>query len=159
MRNKVNVLVTGSRSIGDYLYFFRMVSGILDKYAGSEITFITGVASAGIDDMIVHLCEFDKDFIRQERETLGTIINLKKFRADWDRDKKAAGMKRNIRMVDYIVENDDDSCVLGLWDGTSKGTEHCLTYATKLGVYKDVHILRVEPGSNQNDEAFTIFTG
>ena len=47
------------------------------------------------------------------------------FKADWARYSKAAGHKRNKRLVRYLAGK-EDSHLVAFWDGTSPGTGNAL---------------------------------
>lgn len=49
------------------------------------------------------------------------------FPANWDLYGKSAGYKRNVQIVEACDQ------VLAFWDGLSKGTEHTVNLAKKLG--------------------------
>lgn len=51
-------------------------------------------------------------------------VKMEQFPADWQKDGRAAGPLRNIRMFDDPVD-----LVLAFWDGRSKGTEHTIKLA------------------------------
>lgn len=53
-------------------------------------------------------------------------LGLKKFPADWDRYKKAAGPIRNKQMGDYA------DMLLAFWNGESRGTKHMIDYMNLL---------------------------
>ena len=63
-------------------------------------------------------------------------LNLRQqvFHADWRRKGKAAGILRNIEMLD---ENPD--LVMAFWDGKSRGTAHTIELARSQGVQVQVH--------------------
>ena len=63
------------------------------------------------------------------------------FPADWDRDGKSAGFKRNVKMAEYA------DALVAFWDGTSKGTKHMIETAKEKGLdirIKRYHIRRRE---------------
>lgn len=55
-----------------------------------------------------------------------------RFTADWGRDGKSAGFKRNVT----IVQSSDE--VFAFWNGESKGTKHTIDIARRMG--KPVHV-------------------
>lgn len=60
-------------------------------------------------------------------------IEILYFKPDWNKFGKSAGFIRNEEMA----KNAD--MLIAFWDGKSKGTQHMIKCATKLGL--EVHIL------------------
>lgn len=52
-------------------------------------------------------------------------LPLKKFEAEWDKYGRAAGPKRNLRMLEYA------EALVAFWDGQSRGTRHIIEQAKK----------------------------
>jgi hypothetical protein len=65
------------------------------------------------------------------------------YLAQWERDGKPAGYKRNQRIVDNCDQ------LVAFWDGKSPGTRHSIDLARKAGKLKDVFY------PDPNDEAET----
>lgn len=59
-------------------------------------------------------------------------VPLRVFRANWDKHGKAAGIIRNMEMVDAADK------VLAFWDGESPGTKFTINYARKQNVIVEV---------------------
>lgn len=59
-------------------------------------------------------------------------VPIKQFPADWDKHGKSAGYKRNVIMANYA------DCLIAIWDGKSKGTEHMIKIAHDKGL--SIHI-------------------
>lgn len=58
---------------------------------------------------------------------------------EWRLLGKSAGMVRNRKMGDYVAKDGaENSGVLAIWDGQSKGTAGMLEYAGKLGIKRVV---------------------
>lgn len=55
-------------------------------------------------------------------------LNLKIFRADWEKNGRAAGPIRNRKMAENA------EALIALWDGKSRGTKNMIETATKLGL-------------------------
>jgi len=55
-------------------------------------------------------------------------IKFKKFPADWDKYGKGAGPIRNTEMAEYA------DGLFAVWDGKSRGTQHMISAANKLGL-------------------------
>ena len=62
-------------------------------------------------------------------------IPVEYFPANWDKDGKAAGMFRNIRMANNA------EALIAIWDGKSKGTKQMINVATKRNLTVYVHML------------------
>lgn len=62
-------------------------------------------------------------------------IPIKVFPADWDTYGKRAGFLRNLEMAKYA------DALIALWDGSSKGTQHMITQATKHNLKVYVHLI------------------
>lgn len=56
-------------------------------------------------------------------------MQVKEYPADWQRHGKAAGVIRNLEML-----NAKPDIVLAFWDGKSRGTAHTIREAEKLGI-------------------------
>lgn len=59
-------------------------------------------------------------------------VPLRVFRANWEKHGEAAGIIRNMEMVDAADK------VLAFWDGQSPGTRFTINYARKSGVIVEV---------------------
>lgn len=55
-------------------------------------------------------------------------IPIKRFEADWDREGRSAGPKRNERMIRYALEN-QPAAVLVIHDGVSPGSANLIKLA------------------------------
>jgi hypothetical protein len=108
------IAVVGSRGYSDYDEFLNKISHYT-KNIKEPITFVSGAASSGADNLIAKFC--------REHD-----IPIIEFKADWERYGKSAGMKRNI----FIIEKAD--FVLAFWNGVSKGTLHSIGLAKKMKV-------------------------
>jgi hypothetical protein len=53
-------------------------------------------------------------------------IPIEWYPANWDRDGKAAGPLRNVRMAEKA------DALIAVWDGESRGTAHMISTARKL---------------------------
>lgn len=120
------ITFTGSRSILDKDRVYRLLDTIVNVYEQMEVLkqdmlWITGGAE-GVDKTVANYSE--------EGNIPFTIIP-----ALWDKYGNKAGILRNIVMVDFA------DVVVGLWDGKSLGTKHCLDYAKKRN--KQVHCFTI----------------
>lgn len=123
----MRILVAGSRSIENKGLVHKYLDQLLSHYNKENITIITGGAR-GIDK------------IAKEWADNRGIKNIV-MPAEWDVHGKSAGYKRNVRMHEWLADDDERLC-LCFWDGKSKGTAHNFELAkkhgTKLIVYKTV---------------------
>lgn len=107
----MKVIIAGGRDFSDY--------DVLKKYCDSRLTF------ENIE--IVSGCAKGADTLG-ERWASERGVYIKKFPANWSKWGKAAGFKRNIEMAEYA------NVLVAFWDGKSKGTEHMIKTANKLGL-------------------------
>lgn len=99
------VIVSGSREFDDY----ELLSTTLKNYNIIEI--VSGMAQ-GADSL-------GNRFANENN------IVLKEFPANWDLGPQA-GILRNIDMANYA------DMLITFWDGSSKGTEHMISYMKKI---------------------------
>lgn len=111
------LLIAGSRSFNDRETFEAVVSEYMG-HAEDEYIIVEGGAK-GADSLA-------KEFGHKHCEA------VEEFRADWERYGRAAGHKRNDKMVAYIKEKGGKA--LYFWDGESKGTKQCIASAKKNGI-------------------------
>ena len=77
-------------------------------------------------------------------DTLGEMyaekygISLKRFPADWNTHKRAAGPIRNAQMAEY------GDCLLAFWDGSSKGTKNMIENMHKRKKHVYVVMFNIE---------------
>ena len=64
-------------------------------------------------------------------EILGHEVKV--FRADWNKYGKAAGILRNLQMLDTRPDR-----VIAFWDGVSPGTQHTIEEARRRGIKVEV---------------------
>jgi len=114
MKRLDRLAVIGGRDFSDY----KLMCEVLDKY---EIEVIVSGGARGADSL-------------GERYGRERGIEVKVFKADWDRYGKSAGFKRNYLIID------DCNYVIGFWDGKSKGTEHSLKIAKEKN--KKIKVVR-----------------
>ncbi len=117
---KVRVVVAGGRDYNDYKsaksFIEENICDLLEE--GNEIIFISG-GCRGADAL-------------SERFALENGFEIEKYLAQWERYGRAAGPKRNKKMVDTCHR------IICFWDGKSKGTKSTIFYATKSN--KDLRI-------------------
>lgn len=106
----MRVIIAGGRDINDF-------DLLLDAVEESqfEITTVVSGGARGVDHM---------------GEIFAEEMNLKLtvYKADWERNGRAAGPIRNRKMA----ENAD--ALIAIWDGKSRGTKNMIETATKLGL-------------------------
>jgi hypothetical protein len=115
------VLITGSRGWKDR----ELIKRVMVRY---ELV-VVGDAKQGADR-----------FARQEAPGIGCMLRV--FKADWRQWAKAAGHVRNVEMVSYCKQLQDDGMLVhchAFWDGSSPGTQHCMGAATNAGLMLFVH--------------------
>lgn len=127
----MKLLITGSRDITSQvtvdsgIYFG--ISGM--KYSIDEIDTLVSGGALGVDSC-------------GELWAMEHSISVKRFRPDWNKFGRGAGMVRNKEMVHYLclADEKDKNLVVGIWDGKSNGTRQCLTYAIECGLKTFVYI-------------------
>ena len=108
----MKVIIAGSRDFKDYTMLTRYCDKILLNQINIEI--VSGTAS-GADRL-------------GEKYTIKKGYPIKKFPADWDKFKKAAGPIRNRKMAEYA------DGLIAFWNSKSKGTENMIQEANKLNL-------------------------
>lgn len=121
----MRIIIAGSRTFNDYNLLKKRCIEIIDdlyryghitEYMGFlDITVVSGTAR-GADQM-------------GERFAKETQLEVVRMPANWDRDGKSAGYKRNEQMAKYAKE--DYGVLIAFWDGQSKGTKHMIDLAKK----------------------------
>ena len=101
----MKLLVAGSRSITDF---------DLSPYISNDVDVIISGGAEGID----FLAEQYADFHRISKYIIRPRYNIY---------GRYAPLKRNEQMVDMA------DTILIIWDGHSKGTQHTIEYAKKIG--------------------------
>jgi hypothetical protein len=102
--------IVGSRSFLNYPYLCVCVSDAVTKLGNPPIDLVVSGGAKGADTLAI-------DYAKE----CGYVWKV--FPANWERDGKSAGYKRNVE----IVNNSD--VVIAFWDGKSKGTAHTINLA------------------------------
>ena len=122
MKDKFYLLVVGSRS----LTIYALIEGYLDKLVSERLADYDIVVVSGGAKGVDTLAERWADNRGYEKVIMP---------ADWEKEGKSAGFKRNARMHQFIAEK-DHKLVVAFWDGVSKGTAHnfdlCKKYNNEL---------------------------
>lgn len=110
----MRVVITGSREWAD-------VNAIRARLAQLPPGTLVVVGGAkGADTLADHAAH-----------TLG--LPVEHHQADWELHGKAAGIIRNLEMLDTRPD-----LVLAFWDGESRGTKHCMDAARERGIPVEV---------------------
>ena len=109
----MKAMICGSRNIKDY----EIIKAAIAE-SGFQITEVVSGGAKGVDKL-------------GERWAIHNKVRIKEFIPDWNKYGMRAGFLRNEEMVDYVK---DDGCVIAIWDGVSKGTEHSIKLAKKHNV-------------------------
>lgn len=123
---KKYLLVVGSRTFDDYDTMAKVMNENTPEL--EDLVIVEGGAK-GADSMA-----------RAWANCCG--VAFKEFKPNWGKYGKAAGLYRNIEMVEFIRENGGRA--LYFWDGKSKGTKQCIDSAKKLEV--PVRVWNTEEG-------------
>lgn len=113
----MKVIIAGSRSINDYTLVEKAV-----EQSGFPITEVVSGCAKGVDTLAIRFAEFNE-------------LPVKRFHADWDKYKKAAGYRRNGEMATYA------DALIAIWDGHSPGTVHMINIAKERGLKVFTHFL------------------
>lgn len=100
----IKLLVTGTRTIMDVKFIYTVLDSVKDIYGFDEV--IVGDAT-GVDEITQLWCD-EKGIPCDEEE------------AKWHKYGNGAGPIRNIEMVKEC------DLGIGIWDGKSRGTAHCI---------------------------------
>ena len=122
----MKLIIAGSRSITDINTVVKALYGFNIKHKDVE-----EIVSGGAKDV-------DK---LGERIARSNKINVKIFKADWDKYGKKAGYLRNKKMGKYA------DTLLAVWDGESKGTRHMIDIMKRLN--KTVYVYNQKDDPNE----------
>lgn len=118
----MRIIIAGSRGITDPTIVDKGMRSLITKL-GLPTEIVSGGAK-GVDEL-------------GERWAKQMGIPVKRFDADWDTYRKAAGPKRNRQMAEYA------DALLLVWDGTSRGSWNMLVTMRQLG--KPAELFRWPP--------------
>ncbi len=116
-------LVVGSRTFNNYDLMKDKLDNILKNH--HDIVIVSGGAK-GADTLA-------------ERYAKEKGYQIVVFKADWDKNGKSAGYKRNRQMHQYISKVKNRG-IVAFWDGQSKGTAHNFELAKEYG--NQIRIIR-----------------
>lgn len=117
----MKLLVCGGRDFTNY----KLLSEKIEKITINHTidTLISGCAK-GADSLTLQWAQEKK-------------IKVNTFPAKWDKYGRGAGFIRNLKMLNEATH------VIAFWDGKSKGTEHSILNAKKMGLpLRIVHYTR-----------------
>jgi len=115
----MRIIVTGSRDWGDP----RSVEYALDtvyhlcSVMQAKLTLVHGACPTGADRVA-------QDWYDRRSRNWGFHAECERHPANWNQYGKAAGPKRNLKMLDAGAD-----LVLAFWDGKSPGTGHMIRMA------------------------------
>lgn len=112
----MKVIIAGSRDFNDYETLKKVCDFMLSRQ--DEVEIVSGTAR-GADQM-------------GERYAKEKGYSIKQFPPDWSKGK-SAGFRRNEEMGRYA------DALIAFWDGNSKGTQHMINFAKKLGLKVKIH--------------------
>ena len=122
-----HILVCGGRTNLDYEYVDNILSTILNELDVDDCEFVSG-GCKGIDLL-------GEQFAKTHNYT------IKQFLPDWKKFGRAAGIKRNAEMINYIKKF-DNSIVIAFWNGESHGTKFTIENAKKNDI--PVYVFRYD---------------
>ena len=111
------LLIAGSRTFEDRDLFNRVTEEIID--GDERFTVIVEGGASGADTMAREYAEAHD-------------MKYEEFKPDWKQYGRAAGPKRNDKMIQFIKER--NGTALYFWDEESKGTKQCIDSAKRKGI-------------------------
>lgn len=109
------IIIAGSRTAPENdKEIFLKVTTILNQLGFEDIEIVSGTAR-GAD-------KFGENYAKE------MLLPIKRFKPDWDKFGKSAGMIRNRQMADYATH------LILIWDGKSKGSANMKREAEKQGL-------------------------
>ena len=118
----MKVIIAGSRSVTEYFEIVKALT--LAGYTTGNLTEVVSGTARGVDQL-------------GEMLALRNNIPVKRFPADWDKHGKSAGYKRNADMAKYA------ECLVAIWDGQSKGTQHMINIMRKENKLVFIHEVKL----------------
>jgi hypothetical protein len=106
----LKTIIAGSRDITDIEYVEQAI-----EESGFTITEVFSGTARGVD-------------LLGESWALANQIPIKRYRPDWNKYGKQAGIFRNLAMITYA------DALIAIWDGESRGTKHCIEAAKDKGL-------------------------
>lgn len=116
----MKTIIGGSRTITDYETFERAMLEV-----PWEITHVVSGGAKGVDTLA-------------ERYAREHHLPLTVLKAEWAKEGRAAGYRRNERMA----EEPGVEALVAVWDGKSRGTYHMITIAQRK--HLRVHVIKVD---------------
>jgi hypothetical protein len=123
----MRIIIAGSRTFVDYPKLKIRCIEIIKGFKHGRIVEYMGM----LNIVIISGCASGADRLG-EKFAKEMLFDLVMMPANWDRDGKSAGYKRNVEMAKYAQK--DDGVLIAFWDGQSKGTKHMIDIAKKYGL-------------------------
>jgi len=117
--NAYHILICGGRTELDYSIVDNFISSVLDELNIEDCEIISG-GCKGADKSGEKFAEING-------------FKIVQFLPDWKKFGKAAGIKRNAEMINYIKQF-DNSIVIAFWNGESHGTKFTIEQANKNNI-------------------------
>ena len=126
----MRLIIAGSRSLTDYGLFTYCVqqTQFAAELQPSTCTILSGCAR-GIDRLAIKWAHEQG-------------LSVERHPAKWLEHGKAAGFRRNEQMLLHA------NGLLAIWDGNSRGTEHCIESACKRGLPVEVFTVVLSANSS-----------
>ena len=109
----MKTIIAGTRKIEGDAGYLQVVQAVQES--GFEITQVVSGGAKGVDKL-------------GELWASRSKVGVRVIPAQWEKDGKAAGFKRNTRMAEYA------EALVAVWDGESRGTAHMIEEAKKKGL-------------------------
>ena len=112
------LLIAGGRDFSNY----EKLKELCDAYS-TEFKWI----------IVITGCAKGADILGEKWALEKNVHNVIRFKPDWEKHGKKAGILRNIEMVNYIKDK-KNARVICFWNGKSTGTAHTIKYSKEQGV-------------------------
>lgn len=122
-RDYLKLIITGSRNWEDFDHFSESLEVFTYYKRPEKVTLVHGGAR-GADSM----CD---QWAERWNYWYPGWVDVKIYPAEWGKHGKAAGIFRNMQMVE---DNLDADYVLAFPLGESRGTRHCMDHAKRFGL-------------------------
>lgn len=123
----IKIIIACSRDFNDYNYLEKKVFGILN-YIDNNIY--------GVDKDNIIIISGEAKGADKLGEVFASKYSLQitKYPAKWDYYGNRAGYIRNMKMKEYCLEDCNNSILIALWDGSSRGTSNMIDLCKKTNI-------------------------
>lgn len=138
MNNTYRIIIAGGRDFGNYELLKQSVLSILASLSSKQENGVTKITVPKESVEIISGAARGTDTLGEQfAKEFG--ITVKRFPANWNKYKGAAGPIRNGKMADYAANFDGTGMLIAFWDGKSPGTTSMINIAKRKGLV--VHVI------------------